>query len=265
MPEMSLAANNALLTAHREAVGPRWQAWIRFAPGRWRAYAMETIRDYGVKVGRSRRGGAQPLGRQLAEIHRRPRNRRQRPKVHRSSAQPTWGVDVGAAAQIRGKPCSICATGGVRYPRRQRKSWMNSSRSATAWHVIAQGRLSPSDRKTACGETSTPIGNWHADVGILSPDQGQDPMSGPASGTKQPSDQTRGTPGTLPARRHVGCRRCMAFVISHRLIVGFILFTAMGKNPLRRPSDAFFGASPWPTLYAPSPANCCSRRHRSSC
>jgi simple sugar transport system ATP-binding protein len=91
---MSLA-DNALLTAHR--CGLVANGFIRGAAVR--AFASETIRTFGVKAGgpdaaaRSLSGGNLQkyiVGREI----------RQRPKVL-IAAQPTWGVDVGASAQIR--------------------------------------------------------------------------------------------------------------------------------------------------------------------
>jgi general nucleoside transport system ATP-binding protein len=94
VPEMSLA-DNALLTAHR--CGLVAHGFIR-APA-VQAFAAETIRAFGVKAGgpfaaaRSLSGGNLQkyiVGREI----------RQAPKVM-IAAQPTWGVDVGASAQIR--------------------------------------------------------------------------------------------------------------------------------------------------------------------
>jgi simple sugar transport system ATP-binding protein len=94
VPEMSLA-ENALLTAHRQGLARR--GFVRFAAAR--DFALATIADYRVKAGgpdaaaRSLSGGNLQkfiVGREL----------RQRPRVL-VAAQPTWGVDVGAAAQIR--------------------------------------------------------------------------------------------------------------------------------------------------------------------
>ncbi len=94
VPEMSLA-ENSLLTAHREGLVSR--GMVR--AGAVRAYAAETIRAYGVKAGgpdaaaRSLSGGNLQkfiVGREI----------RQKPRMM-IAAQPTWGVDVGAAAQIR--------------------------------------------------------------------------------------------------------------------------------------------------------------------
>ena len=94
VPEMSLA-ENALLTAHRQAL-VRW-GFIRFDAVR--AYAQATIARFNVKApgpdaaARSLSGGNLQkyiVGREIL----------QGPRVM-IAAQPTWGVDVGASAQIR--------------------------------------------------------------------------------------------------------------------------------------------------------------------
>jgi simple sugar transport system ATP-binding protein len=91
---MSLA-ENALLTAHRQ--GLLRGAFVR--ADAVREYARTTIEEFNVKAGgpdaaaRSLSGGNLQkyiVGREI----------RQKPKVM-IAAQPTWGVDVGAAAQIR--------------------------------------------------------------------------------------------------------------------------------------------------------------------
>jgi general nucleoside transport system ATP-binding protein len=94
VPEMSLA-ENALLTAHREGMVAR--GFVRADVVR--AYAVETIRAYGVKA-----GGPDAIARSLSGGNLQKyivgREIRQQPKLM-IAAQPTWGVDVGAAAQIR--------------------------------------------------------------------------------------------------------------------------------------------------------------------
>jgi ABC-type uncharacterized transport system ATPase subunit len=94
VPEMSLA-ENALLTAYRQGMVSHGFVRERVV----RDYAAATIREYAVKasgpdaVARSLSGGNLQkfiVGREI----------RQHPKVM-IAAQPTWGVDVGAAAQIR--------------------------------------------------------------------------------------------------------------------------------------------------------------------
>ena len=94
VPEMSLA-DNALLTAHRH--GLVRHGFVR--ADKVRSYAVETIGEYGVKA-----GGPEAAARSLSGGNLQKfivgREIRQRPKVM-IAAQPTWGVDVGAAAQIR--------------------------------------------------------------------------------------------------------------------------------------------------------------------
>ena len=94
VPDMSLG-ENALLTAHRK--GMVRSGFVR--RDRVDAFARETISAFGVRAGgpdaaaRSLSGGNLQkyiVGREIG----------QRPKLL-IAAQPTWGVDVGAAAQIR--------------------------------------------------------------------------------------------------------------------------------------------------------------------
>jgi simple sugar transport system ATP-binding protein len=91
---MSLA-ENALLTAYRK--GMTALGFVR--AGVVRQYAIDTIREYGVKA-----GGPDAVARSLSGGNLQKfivgREIRQRPKMM-IAAQPTWGVDVGAAAQIR--------------------------------------------------------------------------------------------------------------------------------------------------------------------
>jgi simple sugar transport system ATP-binding protein len=94
VPEMSLA-DNSLLTAHRE--GMVGHGFIRMDA--MREYAVGTIDAFGVKA-----GGADTAAQSLSGGNLQKfivgREIRQRPRVLIAS-QPTWGVDVGAAAQIR--------------------------------------------------------------------------------------------------------------------------------------------------------------------
>jgi simple sugar transport system ATP-binding protein len=94
VPEMSLA-DNALLTAHRQGLVAH--GFIRAQAAR--AYAVDTINAFGVKA-----GGADAAAQSLSGGNLQKfivgREIRQKPKLM-IAAQPTWGVDVGAAAQIR--------------------------------------------------------------------------------------------------------------------------------------------------------------------
>ena len=62
-----------------------------------RAWPAPSSSRFDVKAGGPQARGPQPVGRQPAEIHRRPRNAAGSPRLL-VIAQPTWGVDVGAAA-----------------------------------------------------------------------------------------------------------------------------------------------------------------------
>jgi simple sugar transport system ATP-binding protein len=94
VPEMSLA-DNALLTAHREGLVAH--GFVR--ADAVRAYAVATIEAYGVKAGGPNAAARSLSGGNLQKFIV-GREIRQQPKVM-IAAQPTWGVDVGAAAQIR--------------------------------------------------------------------------------------------------------------------------------------------------------------------
>jgi simple sugar transport system ATP-binding protein len=104
VPEMSLA-DNALLTAHRCGLTRRGMVQQRVAD----AYARAVIDAFSVKAGgphapaRSLSGGNLQkfiVGREI----------RQAPRVL-VAAQPTWGVDVGAASQIQQTLIDLRAAG----------------------------------------------------------------------------------------------------------------------------------------------------------
>jgi simple sugar transport system ATP-binding protein len=94
VPEMSLA-DNALLTAHRRGLVAK--GFIR--SNAVRAYAQETIRAFAVKAGGPHAAARSLSGGNLQKFIV-GREIRQAPKIM-IAAQPTWGVDVGASAQIR--------------------------------------------------------------------------------------------------------------------------------------------------------------------
>jgi simple sugar transport system ATP-binding protein len=134
VPEMSLADNALLTTRGRSLVA---HGLIR-GDG-VRAYALQTIAAFGVKANgpdaaaRSLSGGNLQkfiVGREIG----------QRPKVL-IAAQPTWGVDVGASAQIRQALIDL-RDGGVAVlviSEELDELFEICDRLA----VIAQGRLSP--------------------------------------------------------------------------------------------------------------------------
>ena len=98
VPLLSLS-QNTLLT-RTENVGPRWSGgWI--ATGRVKALAENLIDRFRVKAGGPQASAKSLSGGNLQKFIV-GREFLQNPRVL-VVAQPTWGVDVGAAAQIRGE------------------------------------------------------------------------------------------------------------------------------------------------------------------
>jgi len=137
VPRMSLA-DNALLTAHRR--GMKKVGFIAFAAVE--SFARECIDKFGVKCGgtaaeaRSLSGGNLQkfiMGREIL----------QRPEVL-VVAQPTWGVDVGAAAFIRQSLIDLRASGTAVLVVSEELDELFEICDRIA--VIAKGRLSPAKR-----------------------------------------------------------------------------------------------------------------------
>ncbi len=148
VPSLGLAHN--LLLTRTEAV--HRTGWVRM--GALQAQAADIIRRFNVKA-----GGPQAAARSLSggnlqkfivgrEIDARPRLL--------VISQPTWGVDVGAAAQIRGAILQLRDAGcAVLVVSEELEELFEVS---DRLHVIAKGRLSPSmPRRDATVET---IGEW---------------------------------------------------------------------------------------------------------
>ena len=134
VPDLPLAANS-LLTAHHR--GLTASGFIR--DGAVHAYTSATIREFGVKAAgpdaaaRSLSGGNLQkfiVGREI----------RQQPKLL-IVAQPTWGVDVGAAAQIRQTLIDLRDAGVAVLVVSEELEELYEICDRVA--VIAQGRLSP--------------------------------------------------------------------------------------------------------------------------
>ena len=148
VPSLGLAHN--LLLTRGDAVGAG--GWIR--TGALAAQAVEIIRRFNVKAGgpdsaaRSLSGGNLQkfiVGREIDA----------RPKLFIVS-QPTWGVDIGAAALIRNEILALRDAGcAVLVVSEELDELFDLS---DRLHVIAKGRLSPSvDRADA---TVARIGEW---------------------------------------------------------------------------------------------------------
>ena len=135
VPSLSLA-QNTLLTRTETTVGAG--GWLR--GGAAAALAARLIAAYNVKA-----GGPQAVARSLSGGNLQKfivgREIDARPKLLVVS-QPTWGVDVGAAAQIRGALLALRDAGCALLVVSEELDELFEI--ADRLHVIAQGRLSPS-------------------------------------------------------------------------------------------------------------------------
>jgi general nucleoside transport system ATP-binding protein len=157
VPTLGLAQN--LLLTRTDAVGK--SGWIR--TGVLRQQAADIIRRFNVKAGgpdaaaRSLSGGNLQkfiVGREIDA----------NPKLLIVS-QPTWGVDVGASAQIRGAILALRDAGCAVLVVSEELDELFEITDRL--HVIAKGRLSPSiDRARA---TVTQIGEWMSGLWVVHP------------------------------------------------------------------------------------------------
>ena len=157
VPAMGLAHN--MLLTRDDAVGQG--GWLSIA--KLEAHAADIIRRFGVKA-----GGPNALAKSLSGGNLQKfivgREIDAKPKLLIVS-QPTWGVDVGAAAQIRGEILALRDAGcAVLVLSEELDELFEIS---DRLHVVAKGQLSPSlDRAEATlqlvGEWMS--GLWNADV-----------------------------------------------------------------------------------------------------
>lgn len=148
VPSMGLAHN--LLLTRKTAVGKG--GWIRM--GALQAQARDIIRRFNVKAGGPNSAAQSLSGGNLQkfivgrEIDAKPRLL--------IISQPTWGVDVGAAAQIRGEILQLrdqgCAVLVVS------EELDELFEICDRLHVVAKGRLSPSVERADA--TVQQIGEW---------------------------------------------------------------------------------------------------------
>ncbi len=148
VPSLALARN--LLLTRSEAVGAG--GWLR--PARLKAQAQDIIARFGVKA-----GGPQALARSLSggnlqkfimgrEIAAAP--------TLLIVSQPTWGVDVGAATQIRSELLRLRDTGcAVLVVSEELEELFEIS---DRLYVMAKGRLSPSLARADA--TTGLVGQW---------------------------------------------------------------------------------------------------------
>ena len=148
VPTLSLSHN--LLLSRRDAVGAG--GWLKL--GALKAQAADIIRRYNVKANGPDAAAKSLSGGNLQKFIV-GREIEAKPKLLIVS-QPTWGVDVGASAQIRGEILALRDAGcAVLVVSEELDELFEIS---DRLHVIAKGRLSPSmDRADATIER---IGEW---------------------------------------------------------------------------------------------------------
>ena len=152
VPTLSLA-HNLLLTRNESIAYPRLAGgWIRLR--QLEAHAADLIRRFNVKAGGPRSAARSLSGGNLQKFIV-GREMEAQPKLFIVS-QPTWGVDVGAAAQIRGEILALRDAGcAVLVVSEELDELFELS---DRLHVIAHGKLSPS---VPIAEASvTRIGEW---------------------------------------------------------------------------------------------------------
>jgi general nucleoside transport system ATP-binding protein len=151
VPTMSLA-QNTLLTRASEVIGKPPLSWI--TPQRTAAMAADVIARFNVKS-----GGAQAASKSLSGGNLQKyivgREIGANPKVLIVS-QPTWGVDVGAAAQIRAELLKLRDAGCALLVVSEELDELFEV--CDRLHVIAKGRLSPSIARADA--TVEKIGEW---------------------------------------------------------------------------------------------------------
>ena len=148
VPTMSLAHN--LLLTRREAVGRG--GWLHL--GRLQQQAAQIIARFGVRA-----SGPQALARSLSGGNLQKfivgREIDAGPKLL-IVAQPTWGVDVGAAAQIRGEILALRDAGcAVLVVSEELEELFELS---DRLYVMAKGRISPPLEREAA--TMARVGEW---------------------------------------------------------------------------------------------------------
>ncbi|WP_027213700.1 ABC transporter ATP-binding protein [Burkholderia sp. WSM2232] len=165
VPAMTLS-ENALLTAHRQNMVS--SGWIK--AGAMRAFAKRCIEAFDVRC-----GGPEALAQSLSggnlQKYIMGREILQAPKVL-VVAQPTWGVDVGAAAFIRQQLLDLSARGVAILVISEELEELFDICDRIA--VLAGGRLSP---VRATGATNAEeIGRWMA--GLFGEREGAAPSAG---------------------------------------------------------------------------------------
>ncbi|WP_309683349.1 ABC transporter ATP-binding protein [Polaromonas sp.] len=188
VPTLGLAHN--LMLTRRNAIGQsRWlPGWINVKA--LETQAQDIIRRFNVKAGGPNSAAKSLSGGNLQKFIV-GREIDANPKLLIIS-QPTWGVDVGASAQIRGEILKLRDAGcAVLVVSEELDELFEIS---DRLHVIAKGRLSPSmDRAQA---TVTKIGEWMS--GLWESPAGSEPVLRQAQDDRA-SDNSTGSVRTVLA------------------------------------------------------------------
>jgi ABC-type uncharacterized transport system ATPase subunit len=152
VPTLGLA-HNLLLTRNESIAYPRFAGgWLKLP--QLEAHAARIIQRFNVKAGGPRSAARSLSGGNLQKFIV-GREIDAQPKLFIVS-QPTWGVDVGAAAQIRGEILALRDAGcAVLVVSEELDELFELS---DRLHVIAHGKLSPS--VAIADATVTQIGEW---------------------------------------------------------------------------------------------------------
>jgi general nucleoside transport system ATP-binding protein len=182
VPTLGLAHN--LMLTRTDAV--RKSGWIDVKA--LQAQAAAIIRKFNVKAGGPNAAAKSLSGGNLQKFIV-GREIDANPKLLIVS-QPTWGVDVGAAAQIRGEILALRDAGcAVLVVSEELEELFEI---CDRLHVIAKGRLSPSiDRVRA---TVTLIGEWMSGLWVVQPLR-ETPALTPALSRKREREQNSLAPG----------------------------------------------------------------------
>jgi simple sugar transport system ATP-binding protein len=152
VPTLSLARN--LMLTRKEAVSSRWFNFGWLQVRKLQTQAEGIIKRYGIKA-----GGPQAVAKSLSGGNLQKfimgREIDAQPQLLIVS-QPTWGVDVGAAAQIRGSLLKLRDTGCAVLVVSEELDELFEV--CDRLHVLAKGRLSPSLPRAEA--TVTLVGQW---------------------------------------------------------------------------------------------------------
>jgi ABC-type uncharacterized transport system ATPase subunit len=177
VPTLGLAHN--LMLTRTDAVGK--SGWIKVKA--LEQQALDVIRRFNVKAGGAHAAAKSLSGGNLQKFIV-GREIDANPKLLIVS-QPTWGVDVGAAAQIRGEILALRDAGcAVLVVSEELEELFEIS---DRMHVIAKGRLSPSiDRARA---TVSQIGEWMSGLWVVQPLRGAPTPTLPQRGREQEKEE----------------------------------------------------------------------------